>query len=193
MEMADTPEKERFSQHASVFAILADVLPHAMERNVMEHTLTDTSLSQATYYFRFYLTRAMVEAGSGDEYYNQLIPWRNMLKLGLTTFAETPEPTRSDCHAWSASPIYEFLATICGVQPAEPGFKKVVIIPHLGPLRHVKGMIPHPFGEITVDLRRNGESGLIATIKLPQHVDGYLIWNTKQVHLHGGSQQINAP
>ena len=35
-----------------------------------------------------------------------------MLQLGLTTWAEKPEPTRSDSHAWSAHPNYGLLATI---------------------------------------------------------------------------------
>jgi alpha-L-rhamnosidase len=47
--------------------------------------------------------------------------------LGLTTFAEKPDPTRSDCHAWSASPNYDFLATVAGIEPALPGFKTVKI------------------------------------------------------------------
>src|SRR6266851_685891 len=33
-------------------------------------------------------------------------PWREMVSLGLTTWAEQPEPTCSDSHAWSAHPNY---------------------------------------------------------------------------------------
>ena len=191
MGMADTPQKKQFSQHASVFAILAGVIPQNMERKVMERVLTDTTLSQATYYFRFYVTKAMVKAGLGNDYYSQLGPWRNMLKLGLTTFAEQPEPTRSDCHAWSASPVYDFLATICGIEPAAAGFRKVAITPHLGPLKEVNASMPHPDGEIKVHLRRVGNSGLAATVQLPPRLSGYFLWNGRRLSLHPGIQKLS--
>ncbi len=190
MEMADTPRMKQFSQHASVLAVLADVIPHNMDRKVMERVLTDTTLSQVTYYYRFYVTRAMVKAGLGNEYYSQLSPWRDMLKIGLTTFAEQPEPTRSDCHAWSASPAYDFLATVCGIEPAVPGFGKVAIVPHPGPLKFVNASMPHPDGEISVHLRRVGKSGLSATVQLPPRLSGYFIWNGVKVNLHPGIQKL---
>ncbi|UZJ65070.1 hypothetical protein OKW96_01940 [Sphingobacterium sp. KU25419] len=43
-----------------------------------------------------------------DSYTDQLEPWKDMLALGLSTFSENPDPTRSDCHAWSSSPNYDF-------------------------------------------------------------------------------------
>ncbi len=46
--------------------------------------------------------RAMKKAGFAEEYLDQLAPWHEILALGLTTWAEKAEPTRSDCHAWSA-------------------------------------------------------------------------------------------
>ena len=61
----------------------------------------------------------------GDRYLDLLAPWRAMLDLGLTTWAETPEPTRSDSHAWSAHPSVDLLAIVAGIQPAVPGFERV--------------------------------------------------------------------
>jgi alpha-L-rhamnosidase len=57
-----------------------------------------------------------------------------MLELGLTTWAETAEPTRSDDHAWSAHPNYDLLTLVAGIRPASPGFRTVLIAPHLGTL-----------------------------------------------------------
>jgi hypothetical protein len=191
MEMADTPEEKSYSQHASIMAILADAIPAAEQQKVMKNILYDTSLSQATFYYRFYLTRAMVKAGMADLYYSQLTPWRDMLKIGLTTFAEKPDPTRSDCHAWSASPEYDFLATICGITPDAPGFSKVKIQPALEELKEVKGSMPVPEGMITVTLTRKNKDGLEGEIILPEKLTGRFVWNGKEVPLHGGSQKLN--
>ena len=192
MEMANTPEKNTFSQHAGIMAILADAVPASEQKQVLNNILSDTKLSQATFYYRFYLTRAMVKAGMADLYYSQLTPWRDMLKNGLTTFAEKPDPTRSDCHAWSASPEYDFLATICGIMPDAPGFKKVKIEPALGELTEVKGSMPVPDGMITVTLTREGKNGVEGEISLPENVSGRFLWHGKEMRLHGGKQKINA-
>jgi hypothetical protein len=190
MEMADTPEKNSYSQHAGIMAILAEAIPAAEETQVMKNILYDSTLSQATFYYRFYLTRAMVKTGMADLYYSQLAPWRDMLKIGLTTFAEKPDPTRSDCHAWSASPIYDFLATICGIMPSSPGFKTVKIEPAFGELTQIKGTMPVPDGHITVTLTRKNKS-ISGEIILPEKLTGKLVWNGKEISLHGGNQKIN--
>jgi len=190
MEMADTPDKTSYSQHSGIMAILAQAIPPAEENQVMKNILYDSTLSQATFYYRFYLTRALVKSGMANLYYSQLTPWRDMLKNGLTTFAEKPDPTRSDCHAWSASPEYDFLATICGIMPSSPGFKKVKIEPALGELKSVKGTMPVPDGVITVMLTRK-DNTIEGEITLPEKLTGKFVWNGKEIALHGGSQKVN--
>ena len=187
--MADTPAHKTFSQHASIMAVLVDAVPPADQPALMKTVLSDPTLTQATYYFRFYLFRAMKKAGLGDEYLDQLGPWRKMLALGLTTWAETLEPTRSDCHAWSAHPNFDFLATVAGIEPAAPGFRQVEIQPHLGPLHELKATLPHPQGEIRVEYHRQGK-GLTAEVTLPENLTGWFQWGGKRVALHGGAQHL---
>ena len=187
--VADTPARKTFSQHANILAVLEDAIPAPEQRAVIKTVLADSSLTQATYYFRFYLFRAMKKAGLGDEYVAQLGPWRHMLALGLTTWAENPEPTRSDCHAWSAHPNFDLLATVAGIEPAAPGFREVAIQPHLGPLKQLKATLPHPLGEIMVSYKRQGQ-GLAADVTLPDKLSGWFYWNGKKVALHPGSQHL---
>ena len=189
--LADTPDKKIFSQHANVLAVLVDLVPAGEQKKLMEKVISEKGLTQCTFYFRFYLIRAMKKAGLGDQYVEMLQPWRDMLKMGLTTFAENPEPTRSDCHAWSASPNYDLLATVCGIEPAEPGFKSVRIEPHLGPLTWVEGKMPHPLGEIKVRFERSGKTGVKGSITLPQGLTGKFIWNGKSIPLKPGSQVVS--
>jgi hypothetical protein len=115
-----------------------------------------------------------------------------MLDRGLTTFAEKPDPTRSDCHAWSASPVYELLATVCGIEPASPGFAMVRIEPHLGALTHATARMPHPRGEITVALQREG-AGITADISLPEGVTGTFVWSGRSIALRAGAQTVRMP
>ena len=188
--MANTPFKNTFSQHASIMGILSGSVPKELQQKMIMNTLTDTSISQATFYYRFYLNRALKYTGNADRYYKELKPWRDMIDLGLTTFAEEPDPTRSDCHAWSSSPNYDFFATICGITPSKPGFSAVRIAPALGELNHVVGEMPHPNGIIKVEIQKDGSSGVLATIELPSNVPGVFSWKGKEVSLHSGIQKI---
>jgi hypothetical protein len=188
--LADTPAKRSFSQHANVLAVLSRAISGERASELIGRVAHDRSLVPCTLYFRFYLLRAMKAAGLGDGYLGELGPWRDMIARGLTTFAERPEPTRSDCHAWSASPVYELLATVCGVEPGSPGFKTVRIEPHLGPLQRATGVVPHPAGLIRVELIREGR-GLRGHVTLPDGVSGEFIWNGHKIPLRPGAQDLH--
>jgi hypothetical protein len=157
----------------------------------MERVLDDKSLTQAGYYFSFYILEAMREAGLGDRYIEQLTPWQEMLVLGLTTTPEKPPPSRTDSHAWAAHPNYGLLATVLGIRPAAPGFTSVVITPNLGPLQEAQGKMPHPLGEIEVSLKRVGPDGIKSRITLPDRLEGILEWRSEIIHLQSGTQEIN--
>ncbi len=187
--IADTPSRRHFSQHANILAILEGAVDREDQRRVMDAVLTDSSLTPCSYYFRFYLFRALKKAGLGEKYVEQLEPWRKMLALGLTTWAETPEPTRSDCHAWSAHPNFDLLATVAGIEPATSNFRSVVIEPHLGPLKHLHATLPHPRGEITVTYDREGDH-LKGEIILPEKLAGTFRWKGRSMALHGGRQRV---
>ena len=185
----DTPSKRTYSQHANLLAVLAGLVPQAEQAAFMRRVLDDASLTKATYYFQFYLFRAMKQAGLGDDYLPRLEPWRQMLNLGLTTWAETPEPTRSDSHAWSAHPNYGLLTTVAGVEPASPGFGIVRIRPHLGSLTSATASVATPKGMITVRYNRAPDA-LTADITLPADVTGVMEFRGKEATLRPGTQQV---
>jgi hypothetical protein len=186
---ADTPERKAFSQHANVLAVLSGCVAGDEARALVTRINTEKGLTQCTQYFRFYLLRAMKAAGLGDQYVSMLQPWHAMLARGLTTFAERPDPTRSDCHGWSASPNYEFLATVCGIEPASPGFHTVRIEPHLGYLTRIQGTVPHPAGDIRVTLHRAGNC-IEGEIMLPPSLTGEFLWHGRRLPLCAGIQTV---
>ena len=181
--LADTPSKKEFSMHAQIFGVLTNTIPEKDQKEFTIRFMNDKTLIQPTMYFRFYLTQALKKTGLADSYLETLGLWNDMIQKGLTTFAENPDPARSDCHAWSASPDYDFLATVAGIRPASPGFRTVEIEPALGKLSFIKGQMPHPAGIISYDLKRNGKEGITGEIILPEGVTGKFIWNGKSVDL----------
>jgi hypothetical protein len=187
----DTPDGETYSQQANVMAVLTDAVAPAEQPALMARVLSDATLTQSTYYFSYYQLEALRKAGLGERYIDQLAPWRGMLDLGLTTVPETPEPTRSDSHAWSAHPNYGLLATVLGVSPAEPGFKRVRIAPHLGPLQRAEGRVPHPLGAIVLQLARTQGGGLRGEVTLPAGLAGVLVWGAKEIALRPGRQELS--
>lgn len=201
--LADTPAHEHFSQHANMLGVILDVIPASEQKQAMETILTGElsgtapasapqNLTTASYYFRFYLARAIDHAGMGDLYLKLLGPWKNMLQLGLTTWAETPEPSRSDAHDWSSHPNFDFLTLVAGIQPDAAGFKRVRIAPHLDGMTTLDAAMPHPLGSIQVSYRKTRQ-GVNSSITLPVGLEGVLEWKGKEYPLHGGTQALLLP
>jgi alpha-L-rhamnosidase len=186
---ADTPARRLFSRHANVLAVLAGAVPPAEARALVERTMRDPSLLPLDVYFRFFLGRALKQTGLGDRYLEILGPWEEMMRSGLTTLAEETGDVRSDCHPWAASPNFEMLATVAGIEPGAPGFRTVRIAPALGPLSRVHVKFPHPKGMIEVTLERKGERGLAAEVVLPPGLEGEFVWGGERRSL-GGSTRL---
>jgi hypothetical protein len=189
--IADSPERSTFSQHANVLAILTNTFPETADKTkIINKLLNDKELAQCTLYFKFYLFEALEKVGQANQFTASLIPWKQMLDAGLTTFAETSDPTRSDCHAWSASPVYYFLSLVSGIKSDSPGFESIRIEPNLGSLKNIDATMPHKLGSIHIKLQKDKDH-LSGEITLPIHLDGVFIWNGEQRHLQGGINKID--
>jgi alpha-L-rhamnosidase len=195
--LAETPDRSSFSQQANILGVLYDVIPKQQQQDVLKKVLaiepgtTPGGVLSASYYFRFYLARALDHAGMADEYLSSIEPWRKLLALHFSTWPEIPGDTRSDSHAWSAHPIYDLLTLVAGIEPATPGFATVRIAPHLGALPSLKAAYPHPEGTIQVDYRRAG-SGLDANVTLPGKLTGTFVFGGRSWPLKPGTNHIKA-
>jgi len=184
---ADRPEKDLFSQHANALAILTGMFDNRDANSIGKRLLSDTTLAQASIYFKYYLHGALVKAGLGNDYLNWLDQWRQNMKMGLTTWAEISDinKSRSDCHAWGASPNIEFFRTVLGIDSDAPGFTRVKIEPHLGALKNIQGEIPHPYGKIKAAYKFENKQWNIQ-IDLPPGTTGKFIWNNASFPLKPG-------
>ena len=189
---ADTKERNFFSQHTNAMAILAEVVQGGEASNLAKKMITDTSLTQATIYFQYYVNQALNKAGLGNEYLNRLQVWKDNLANGLTTWAEISnmDVARSDCHAWGSSPNIEFFRIVLGINAASAGFKTVIITPHPGNLKKLAGSIPHPKGNIQVDYKIGKENKMEAEIYLPPSITGTFVWKNKSYPLKSGRNKL---
>lgn len=190
--LADRAEKDVFSQHTNSLAILTGLFTPQQSAEAAQQLLTNSTLAPASIYFKYYLHLALIKAGKGDDYLKWLDKWRENIQMGLTTWAETSDITtsRSDCHAWGASPNIEFYRTLLGIDSDGLGFSKVKIEPHLGALTQAKGSIPHSKGMISASYQwENGQWKI--QIELPKTVTGKLIWKGKTIGLKEGVNQLN--
>lgn len=187
---ADTYDHRSYSQHVNSMAVLAGIVEGEEAKKVMTKTLSDKSLIQTTIYFSYYLHQAMSKAKMGNELLDNLTIWEDQLKLGLTTWAETPEPSRSDCHAWGSSPNIEFYRILLGIDSDSPGFEKILISPSLGKLKEVSGSMPHPKGTISVAYRIDRTGKLTTDITLPYETSGIFVWKNKEYDLKEGKQTL---
>jgi hypothetical protein len=191
--LADTPDRTVFSEHANILGVLYDVIPKGEQQEILRRIVNDREhLTPASYYFRFYLARALEHAGLGNLYLSSLGPWRDLLPMGFSTWPEMPGDSRSDSHAWSAHPTYDLLTIVGGIHPGSPGFRTVRIAPELGELKKLSVRYPHPLGEIVAHYEVTGD-GLHADVTLPSGLSGTFEWKGKSRPLQAGRTIVTMP
>jgi hypothetical protein len=181
-----------------VLGILAGVIPPDKQRSALQYTidhwneLPRVQQAKSGFFFFWFRHEAMEKTGLGDDMLKVFDRWREQMAAGFTTWGESIglEP-RSDSHAWSAAPNVQVFTILAGIRPAAPGFRQVSIRPHLNGLPWVKARVPHPSGEIAVDLRAASQDRLEATVVLPEGVTGWFERRGQTVALHGGAQTLN--
>lgn len=181
--IAERPEKDVYSQHTNIWGVLTDAFPQDEAREIMEKVLVDTSLIQGTVYFKFYLVKALQKVGLGDKYMEQLAPWKYMLNQGMSTFGETDKNPRSDCHGWSATPCFDLLHIVAGIQPASPGFQTVLIEPNFNDLNLIEATYKHPKGVIKVNIKKDQKGKVNGNVEMPKGLRGTFKYNGKVIDL----------
>jgi alpha-L-rhamnosidase len=78
---------------------------------------------------------------------------------------------------------------VAGIEPASAGFHRVRIAPNLGTLGRITATMPHPRGEIRVDLA-HGEGRLAGEVDLPPGTPGEFEWAGHRQELAPGVNRI---
>lgn len=168
-------------------AAMADVLAHPAGR--AEPTTTG--------YGQAYNVAALFEAGYPEAALALVRRyWGGMLERGASTFWESFDPDEdgstelglygrrygvSRCHGWSGAVAGTLATYVLGVQVREPGARRVLLRPQLGPLAWVEGAVPTPAGVLRARWAPSG-----ARVEIPPGVRATVVWRDRTVELGAG-------
>lgn len=160
--LKEGPAFEQYSQHAQALAVLTGMFQGEEAANLMDRALDTAGILACTFPWHFYLFRALEKAGRYDRCSVIWGPYQKILAHHLTTMPETPGDSRSDCHAWSAVPLYEYIRMNLGVKPSEEkGWEEIVIQPHPCGLPSMSGTVPTPKGEVSVHWQTDSDTNTL--------------------------------
>jgi hypothetical protein len=178
----DTPVQ---AVHQTILALLYEVLPTELENQALDAVLQAEGKHQPTVPFSFYLFRAASRLNAYEKVWPRIRMWEEMLSTGTTTWFEMPEPTRSDCHAWSSWILRDFFTELLGIQPLSPGYSEVLIRPRfIETLDNAEGTLPTCAGIIHVCWKRTGSGGIAIHVELPASCRKGVL------EIHGGTSPL---
>lgn len=144
-----------FSEHAIIWAVLSEVVSGEEAKEMMSH-IFDEDISKCSFSANYYVFRALEKSDRYEDAFQILEQWKTMLDWHCTTWCEEPHNPRSECHAWSCAPLYEFSANILGVKCSIKD--EILIAPKPGHLSFAKGIVPTRFGQVSVDWKMEKET-----------------------------------
>ena len=180
------PAFAQFTQHAQAWAVLNGMADKENAQQILKNAMEDDKVIKCSFSTAYEWFRAMEQAGLYADTKESMERWSGLLEQGCTTCPEEPTEGRSECHAWSALPIYEMICCIAGIKAGEPGWKTVRIQPNLSYLPDLQGEAVTPKGKIQFSYRKDAESDYYK-ITMPDGLNGHFVHadGSKQA-LHGG-------
>lgn len=191
------PDKH-YSQHCQIFAVLAGAeTDPAKQANILEASYFGTddqrNFWETSYVMKFYALRAFSIAGIYDRVYQRVLePWRGMLAKNLSTWEEDWVTSRSDCHAWSSTPLYELTTEVAGLTAAEPGWQSIIFSPRIRLYREFDVEVPiGARGVARVQWQTDASSGKVQIhLTLPEALPVQCIVLDGELQGHGRVKDI---
>ncbi len=110
------PAFSQYSQHAQSWAVLNGILTGEQAVRTLRRAMADPEVLRCSFSTSFEWFRALETAGIYQETQTAMLRWAALPAMGNTTCPETPDASRSECHAWSALPMYEFICVMAGIR-----------------------------------------------------------------------------
>jgi hypothetical protein len=183
---AASSKHEIFGEHEQCFAILSGMMDPEQTAQVRTALARDPDLHRATFYFRHYLFEAYAALGLQEKIYESMHLWRKLVDLGLHTTVERDEQDRSDCHAWSAHPLYHAVVSIAGIKPEGFGSRRFSISPAIAVVPRASVSVVRPEGRISVEWETLGER-VNLSVSVPLGLEATLGIGGRTIGLRPGS------
>lgn len=122
--------------------------------------------------------------------------WYNMIRAGSTITMEAWDnkykPNQDWNHAWGAAPANLIPRKLMGIEPLEPGFRKIRIKPQPGPLKSAEIKHPTIRGDITVSFTNNPGQSFHLEISIPANTtaDVYLPFYSESQSIRINEQPV---
>lgn len=182
------PGIEQYSQHAQAWAVLNGMLTRDEAVKVLKRTLNIPDVLQCSFSTGYELFRAFEWVEDYEDTKILMEKWIHLIDWKCTTCPEEPENGRSECHAWSALPMYEFLRSMAGIKMGETAWKSVIIQPHMEYINSLHGKAVIPGGVIEFNFQKKQGNYYV---KLPQKMKGRFILPTgKEAEVKEGENFI---
>ena len=140
--LREGPEYPEFSQGTQSWAVLTGLFSGQEAKTALRHSVEDGDVLKCTFSTSFEFFRACEKAGCYALTKDQLQLWINLLEEHCTTVPETPAHSRSECHGWSALPIFELFHVMAGIRQVPGKPDTYTVKPQPGNLRDITGSLP---------------------------------------------------
>lgn len=163
------PAYEQYSQHAQSWAVLNEIIDKETAAGILRRSFEGADVIKCSFSTGYELCRALEWAGCQEYIREFMNGWIKLLEWKCTTCPEEPKNGRSECHAWSALPIYELMHTFAGIHLSEYGEKYVKVKPYFAEINALWGKLVVPEGmiEFSFDKAQNKYE-----VKLPECYEG---------------------
>lgn len=176
------PAYEEYSQHAQSWAVLNGLKRGEEAAVMMRKTFEEKDVLRCYFSTCYELFRACEEAGCYELTSQQMDWWIHLLDEHCTTCPETPSHSRSECHAWSALPMYEMIHVLAGVRRKSACPDTIEVRPHLAGygLKHLEGEMITEYGPVKFDYTAIGNGTVSGILVLPEGMSGTLTLADKE-------------
>lgn len=180
------PSFQQFTRHAQAWAVVAGLAAGEKAKRILTAAMEEEDVLPCSFSTAYEWFRALELSGMYDRAFTDLNRWRELPERGYTTCPEEPKNERSECHAWSALPIYELMRSIAGVHSDHGDWNRIIVQPRLNDLPDLKGCASTPKGPVEFSYQQ--ESGIWNYhVCIPAGVTGcFIAPDGEQSELTGG-------
>lgn len=184
------------SLHANLYALCFGLVPEKYQSSVIDY-IKSKGMACGVYSSN-YLLEALFNYGQSDYAMSLLTSdsdrsWLNMIRVGATMTTEAWDNKYKSnngwSHAWSASPAHIIPRKIMGIEPLEPGFRKIRIKPQPAMLEHAEMKFPTIRGDVLMSFKSKPAQSFSMNLTIPANTtaDVYLpFWSkTQKVKMNG--------